>query len=197
MVALTAAGPLGGAHPKTPHLLRTFQLRALSRFTLTAGFQSPSRKHTPRRSRYERPYDAALNAGWNTRELLEQALAAEVDELGEEHFTVAITMANLGLVFKDLEDYAGARGFLEKAINLALQFVSDCHPSVATWKANLAMVLVDLGDVAESSVHAEDAARMVQTLPVGSSVRTAVEQIVAHVRRVRAQHEGSESLPGR
>jgi tetratricopeptide (TPR) repeat protein len=81
------------------------------------------------------------------KELLERALASALQNLGEDHPSVATRRSNLALVLKDLGDLLRAKELLERALASAIQHLGEDHPSVATGRSNLALVLKDLGDL--------------------------------------------------
>jgi formylglycine-generating enzyme required for sulfatase activity/tetratricopeptide (TPR) repeat protein len=82
-----------------------------------------------------------------TRDSLERTLATDLEELGQDHPSIANTRANLALVLKDLGDLPRAKELLELALASDLQNLGEDHPSVATRRSNLAGVLQDLGDL--------------------------------------------------
>ncbi len=53
------------------------------------------------------------------RALLEQALASDLENLGEAHPKVAIRRSNLAGVLKDLGDLEGAKDMAHKAVKIA------------------------------------------------------------------------------
>jgi tetratricopeptide (TPR) repeat protein len=81
------------------------------------------------------------------KELLERALASDLQNLGEDHPSVATRRSNLALVLRALGDLPRAKELLERALALALRNLDEDHPSVAACRSNLAGVLQDLGDL--------------------------------------------------
>jgi tetratricopeptide (TPR) repeat protein len=98
---------------------------------------------------YDRIGVALLSLGsfGRARELLEQALAAALKQLGEDHPSVATSRSNLALVLKAQGELPRARELLEQALAADLKQLGEDHPSVATSRSNLALVLKDLGEL--------------------------------------------------
>ena len=81
------------------------------------------------------------------RQRLEQALASDLSNLGEDHPNVAISRAELATVLLDLGDPGGAKPLLVRALASNLRTFDEDHPSVAGNRGNLAVVLMSLGDL--------------------------------------------------
>ncbi len=81
------------------------------------------------------------------KELLERALASDLQNLGEDHPSVATGRSNLATALQDLGDLPRAKELLERALASDLQNLGEDHPSVARSRSNLALVLQDLGDL--------------------------------------------------
>ena len=81
------------------------------------------------------------------RALFEQALASDLQNLGEDHPNVAIHRSNLATVLQDLGDLPAARDLLEQALASGLKNLGEDHPYVAISRSNLALVLKNLGDL--------------------------------------------------
>jgi tetratricopeptide (TPR) repeat protein len=75
------------------------------------------------------------------KELLERALASALQNLGEDHPSVATSRSNLAAVLRALGDLPRAKELLERALASDLQNLGEDHHSVATNRSNLAMVL--------------------------------------------------------
>ncbi|MBP8811011.1 MAG: tetratricopeptide repeat protein [Kofleriaceae bacterium] len=84
------------------------------------------------------------------KELLERALASDLQNLGEDHPSVATSRSNLATVHRALGDLPRAKELHERALASALQNLGEDHPSVATSRSNLALVLRDLGDLSRA-----------------------------------------------
>ncbi len=80
------------------------------------------------------------------RELLEEALASDLKNFGQDHPDVALDKSNLALVYQDLGDYERARDLLEEALASGLKNFGPDHPRVAVRKSNLATVYRALGE---------------------------------------------------
>ncbi|MCH9647732.1 MAG: tetratricopeptide repeat protein, partial [Deltaproteobacteria bacterium] len=91
------------------------------------------------------------------RELLEQALASALENLGDSHPSVAIRRSNLALVLQAQGDLEGAKVLLEQALASDLENLGDSHPSVARSRSNLATVLQAQGDLEGAKVLLEQA----------------------------------------
>jgi tetratricopeptide (TPR) repeat protein/nucleoside phosphorylase len=81
------------------------------------------------------------------KELLEGALASDLQNRGEEDPSVATSRSNLALVLQALGDLPRAKELLERALASDLQNLGEEDPSVAISRNNLALVLQDLGDL--------------------------------------------------
>ncbi len=93
----------------------------------------------------------------HAKDLHEQALASDLQNLGEDHPNVATSRNNLALVLKNLGDLRGAKDLLEQALAAGLQKLGEDHPEVAARRSNLAMVLQNLGDLPRAKELLEQA----------------------------------------
>jgi tetratricopeptide (TPR) repeat protein len=91
----------------------------------------------------------ALSAGELSRakELLEGALASDLQHLGEGDALVATRRSNLALVLRDVGDLPRAKDLFDRVLASDLQNLGEDHPSVARSRSNLATVLKALGDL--------------------------------------------------
>jgi tetratricopeptide (TPR) repeat protein len=83
----------------------------------------------------------------SSKGILQQALLSALQNLGEDHPSVARSRSNLALVLQDLGELELARELLEQALSSDLQNLGEDHPRVATRRSNLALVLQDLGEL--------------------------------------------------
>lgn len=60
---------------------------------------------------------------------------------GPSHLTVALHLNNLGLVLRDLGEFAAARAALERAAQIFQTFLGVEHPSTKTAQAHLNAVI--------------------------------------------------------
>jgi tetratricopeptide (TPR) repeat protein len=81
------------------------------------------------------------------KQILEQALASDLENFGEDHPSVAASRANLARVLLDLGDLPRARQLSEQILEFNLEVLGEDHPTVAVSRANLARVLRALGDL--------------------------------------------------
>jgi tetratricopeptide (TPR) repeat protein len=84
------------------------------------------------------------------KELLERALATDLQNLGDDHPRVAARRSSLAGVLHDLGDLPSAKGLNERVLASAVQNFGKDHPSVAAARSNLAGVLQDLGDIKQA-----------------------------------------------
>ena len=111
------------------------------------------------------------------RRLFEQALESDLDNLGENHPSVATRRSNLAVVLQDLGDLPGARRLLEQALESDLDNLGENHPAVAPPAANLALLLEELGERGTAVATIQIALRAVADQPEGSYHRVNVERI--------------------
>lgn len=78
------------------------------------------------------------------RDLLELALASDLQNFGENYPAVALSQSNLATVYRDLGQYEKAQGLLEPALAYNLQNLGEAHPDVARCQSNLGLVYKDL-----------------------------------------------------
>lgn len=123
----------------------------------------------------------ALNSMGELREsrrLHERALASDLENLGEDHPSVATRRFNLAQICLAERDFAAAFAFLEQTLAGELRSLGRENPSLAYTRALLAVVLDHLGDRKRARREAREAARVVASQPEGSRNRALVEKLV-------------------
>jgi tetratricopeptide (TPR) repeat protein len=80
-------------------------------------------------------------------DLLEQSLASDIKNLGEDHPDVATSRNNLAVVLQDQGDLVRAQELLDLALASGIKNLGVDHPEVAIRRSNLASVLIDQGDL--------------------------------------------------
>ena len=117
----------------------------------------------------------------SARQLLEQALASALTNLGEDHPSVATSRFNLVRVCDAEGDLAEARRMYEQTLASELRSLGSENPSLAYTRASLADVLWRAGEKAAARREAREARRVVTDQPEGAAYRVQVEQIVARI----------------
>lgn len=84
------------------------------------------------------------------RELLEAALAADLNFFGADDPHIAVDQSILGMVYEDLGDYTRAQELLEAALAIDIKNFGVEHPKTAVRQSNLASVYRNLGDYARA-----------------------------------------------
>jgi tetratricopeptide (TPR) repeat protein len=115
------------------------------------------------------------------KELLEQALAADLRNLGPDHPSVAISRFNLARICIAQDDFAGACASLAQTLAAEERSLGADHPSTAYTRASLAHVLSRLGDAESARNEAGRAVRAVADQPPGSYYRRLVEDIASQL----------------
>ena len=72
--------------------------------------------------------------------LLEQALALRKQSVGEDHLTVATTLAHLGSVYHALGKDDKARTCLERALTIREKVLGSSHPAVSAVQSELSLL---------------------------------------------------------
>jgi len=78
--------------------------------------------------------------------LLEQAIESNIENVGVDHPSVAISRTHLAMIWRDLGDPHRAKQQLEQVLASSINNLGVDHPIVANIRSNLATVLRDLGD---------------------------------------------------
>jgi tetratricopeptide (TPR) repeat protein len=115
------------------------------------------------------------------KELLERALASDLQNLGEDHPSVATRRFNLATIHEELGALDDARREFAAALASEERSLGPSHPSTAHTRVRLAAVLARLGHATEARAEAERALRDVSSQPAGSRDRTIVERIAKRI----------------
>lgn len=115
------------------------------------------------------------------RELLEQALASDLKNLGEDHPSVATRRFNLAMIMEDSDDYDAARRVFAQALATEERSLGLDHPSTSYTRAKLAGCLARLGRAEDARIQAKRALKAVSTQPAGSTYRVQVERVARKI----------------
>lgn len=109
------------------------------------------------------------------RELLEQALASALHNLGEDHPSVATSRFNLATMLEEAGDWGAAERMFAQVLASEERSLGPDHPSTSLTRVRLAGCLAQLGRGEEARSHASRALIAVATQAAGSSYRAQVE----------------------
>jgi tetratricopeptide (TPR) repeat protein len=110
------------------------------------------------------------------RSLLEQALKSTLQDLGENHPSVAVLRFNLGLVREDESAWQDAEDYYRLALGSYKLTLGPSHLYAAYARSRLARVLVQLGRPDEAAKEARLAREIAATQPRGSRYRRLIEK---------------------
>ena len=82
--------------------------------------------------------------------LAKQALAINEKASGPDHPSVAASLGNLALVYRNLGDYAKAEPLFKRSLSINEKAFGPDHPSVAISLGNLGVLYNDMGDYAKA-----------------------------------------------
>ncbi|CAF1411402.1 unnamed protein product [Rotaria sordida] len=98
--------------------------------------------------------------------MYEECLELEIKYLPALHPDLAITYANIALIYDDLNEYEIALRFEFKALNIEQHSLPSDHPSLAITHSNIALTLYTLNRIAEAVSHLQ------QTINILTKVST-------------------------
>jgi len=81
-----------------------------------------------------------------SKEIYEEVLRWQIENLGEEHPDVAWSLHNIGLVYNELGEYGKALEYYEKSLEMSKKIYGDEHPNVAANLNNIGLVYKNLGE---------------------------------------------------